>query len=354
MKRSARIEINLEALAHNLSVVRSYSQSAKIIAVIKANAYGHGMLSVARHLHDNVEALAVACIEEATLLREKGFGCRIVVLQGFHNQQQLQQCLVLNLEPVCHQRWQADLLAQHVSDTDITVWLKIDTGMNRLGIAVDESAELQQKLQTLSIVNELKLMTHFANADDKTAASNQLQLTAFNRLLESSDLEASMSNSAAILSIPGSIKDWVRPGLMLYGVSPFSDQTSADLNLRPVMVLKSHIIAIKTVGVGESIGYGSCWTSQRKSQVAVVAIGYGDGYPRHAGNGTPVMINGHVCPLVGRVSMDMITVDITDFDNPVAIGDEVELWGEGIDVAEVAANSGTIAYELLCNTGKEQ
>jgi len=354
MKRSARIDINLEALAHNLSVVRSYSQSAKIIAVIKANAYGHGMLSVARHLQGKVEGLAVACIEEAKLLREKGIDCRLVVLQGFHNEQQLQQCLVLNLEPVCHQHWQADLLAQHTSATRITVWLKIDTGMNRLGIAVNESAGLQKKLQSLSIVNELILMTHFANADDKTATSNQLQLNAFNGLLGGSDLEASMSNSAAILSIPESIKDWVRPGLMLYGVSPFLDQPAADLGLRPVMILKSHIIAIKTVAAGESIGYGSRWTSQRESQIAVVAIGYGDGYPRHAGNGTPVMINDQVCPLVGRVSMDMITVDVTDLENPIAIGDDVQLWGDGIDVAEVATHSSTIAYELLCNTGKEQ
>jgi len=354
MKRSARIEINLEALTHNLSVVRSYSQSAKIIAVIKANAYGHGMLSVARHLQEKVDALAVACVEEAHLLREEGIACRIVVLQGFHNQQQLEQCLLLNLEPVCHQRWQVDLLAQHASDTHLTVWLKIDTGMHRLGISVNDSAELQQQLQSLSIVNEVKLMTHFSNADDKTAVSNQLQLKVFNGLLETSDLEASMSNSAAILSMPDSIKDWVRPGLMLYGVSPFSDQAASDLDLRPVMLLKSHVIATKTVAAGEAIGYGSCWTSQRESQIAVVAIGYGDGYPRHAANGTPVMINGHVYSLVGRVSMDMITVDITDLDNPVAIGDDVELWGEGVDVAEVATHSGTIAYELLCNTGKEQ
>jgi len=354
MKRSARIEINLEALSHNLSVVRSFSQSAKIIAVVKANAYGHGMLTIARHLQDKVDALAVACVDEAKMLRESNIDCCIVVLQGFHDQQQLEQCLALNLEPVCHQHWQVDLLAQQSSDTQINVWLKIDTGMNRLGIAVEDSAELQQRLQALSIVNELKLMTHFANADDKTANSNQRQLDAFNSVLEGSALEASMSNSAAILSIPGSIKDWVRPGLMLYGVSPFPAQSAADFGLRPVMTLKSHIIAIKTVAAGDSIGYGSCWSSQRESQIAVVAIGYGDGYPRHASNDTPVKINGHICPLAGRVSMDMITVDVTDLANPADVGDEVELWGEGLDVGEVACNSSTIAYELLCNTGKDQ
>ena len=354
MKRSARIEINLEALSHNLSVVRSYSQSAKVIAVIKANAYGHGMLAVARHLQDKVEALAVACVDEAKLLRDNQINCQIVVLQGFHNQQQLEQCLALNLQPVCHQHWQVDLLTQHSDDQKINVWLKVDTGMNRLGIAVDECVELQPSLQALSAVNDLKLMTHFANADDQYADSNQHQLDAFNSVLESNVAEASMANSAALLSIPASIKDWVRPGLMLYGVSPFSAQSSTDFDLRPVMTLKSHIIAIKTIPSGEAVGYGSCWSSQRHSQIAVVAIGYGDGYPRHAANDTPVMINGQVCPLVGRVSMDMLTVDVTDLANSVSIGDEVELWGEGIDVGEVARCSGTIAYELLCNTGKEQ
>lgn len=354
MQRSARINIDLDALTHNLSVVRQHSNNAKIIAVIKANAYGHGMLAIAKHLENKVDALAVACVSEALHLRNSGIDSAIVVLQGFHDQQQLDQCFDLNLEPVCHQAWQVDLLTQQSANKQLNCWLKVDSGMHRLGIHASDVVALSQKLSGSSAVNYVRLMTHFACADDSDSPLNQTQLDAFNKCRENLEFEISMANSAAILSIPESIGDWVRPGLMLYGASPFSEKAASTFSLKPVMTLTSHIIAINSLSAGESIGYGRSWTCTRDSEIAVVAIGYGDGYPRHAESGTPVIINGQRCHLVGRVSMDMITVDITDLDSRAEIGDEVVLWGEQLDISEIASYSSTIAYELLCNVGKDQ
>lgn len=352
MKRSSRLEINLNALAHNLSVVRQYSNDAKIIAVIKANAYGHGMLAVANHFADKVDALAVACVSEAQALRDNGIDSAIVVLQGFHNQSQLDLCFKLDLEPVCHQRWQIDLLTQYQSKKQLRCWLKLDSGMHRLGVSMRDAQSCAQQLLDSVVVKEFRLMTHFASADEENAVLNQQQLDEFNAYHADLNLEASMANSAAILSLSDSIKDWVRPGLMLYGVSPFPDKAASAFGLKPVMTLKSYVVAINQLAADQSVGYGSCWTSARDSQIAVVAIGYGDGYPRHASNGTPVLINGERYPLVGRVSMDTITVDITDSEGAIKIGDEVVLWGEQLNVGDVAQFSTTIAYELLCNIGR--
>ena len=353
MKRGACVEIDLNAITHNLSVVRQFSTKANILAVIKANAYGHGMLAVARHLNDKVDGIAVACVEEAVTLRESAIQSDIVILQGFHNQAQLDQCLKLDLQPVCHQKWQIDLLIEARSEAQLKVWLKVDTGMHRLGIPPEETESEYKRLNTSGNVRSVCLMSHFANADEKNNISNTRQIHEFEQCSSVLAAEASLANSAAILSLPHSIKDWVRPGIMLYGVSPFVDKDSSDFELKPVMKLSSHVIAITQLVAGQSIGYGSTWTCNRDSQIAVVGIGYGDGYPRHAKNGTPVIINGQRCPLAGRVSMDMITVDITDLAGSVTIGDEVTLWGQGLPVEEIAKQSSTIAYELLCNIGKD-
>ena len=353
MKRGACVEIDLDALTHNLSVVRQFSSKAKIIAVIKANAYGHGMLSVARHLADKVDAMAVACVDEAKVLRDNAIQTDIVILQGFHNQYQLDECIKLGLQPVCHQKWQIDLLLENQSAIQLKVWLKVDTGMHRLGISSDEAKLEFERLNESVKVKEVCLMSHFANADEKNNISNTRQLHEFEQCSSTLKTETSLANSAALLTLPASIKDWVRPGIMLYGASPFRDKSSADFNLKPVMSLSSNVIAITQLVAGQSIGYGSTWTCQRDTQIAVVAIGYGDGYPRHAKNGIPVIINGHRCPLAGRVSMDMITVDITDLTEQVKIGDTVTLWGQELPVEEIANSSSTIAYELLCNTGKD-
>lgn len=352
MIRSTRLEINLDALTHNLSIVRQYSSNAKVISVIKADAYGHGMLQVAKHLSSNVDALAVACVDEAKFLRSENIDADIVVLQGFHNQQQLEDCIKLGLQPVCHQKWQIDSLLESTLDFQLTVWLKVDTGMHRLGIDTKEAKFEFERLQASSKISDVNLMSHFANADEVNNISNTRQLHDFDHCASGIKAEMSLANSAAILSMPDAIKDWVRPGIMLYGSSPFADKAAADFELQPVMKLSSKVIAINPLSAGQSIGYGSTWQCQKDSQIAVVAIGYGDGYPRHAKNGTPVLINGTRCPLVGRVSMDMITVDITDVAAPVQIGDEVTLWGEELSVDEVAKYSSTIGYELLCNIGK--
>ncbi|MDH5517193.1 MAG: alanine racemase [Gammaproteobacteria bacterium] len=354
MQRSARLKIDFDALTHNLSIVRQYSADANIIAVIKANAYGHGMLAVARHLQSRVDALAVACIEEALVLRADGINAAIMVLQGFQNQYQLQQCLDFDLQPVCHQQWQIQLLSQADSAQRINCWLKIDTGMHRLGIAPEQALLAAQQLNDAPVVAQLRLMSHFANADDSASAFNQIQLDRFNQCQQALGLEASLANSAAILSMPNAIQHWVRPGIMLYGASPFGHRAAADFGLKPVMTLTSQVIAINSLSAGQALGYGSLWRSSRDSQIAVVGIGYGDGYPRHANNGTPVWLNGQRLALVGQVSMDMICVDISDCDSTVNIGDEVTLWGGPLDINEVAEAASTISYELLCHCGKDQ
>jgi len=354
MQRSASVEINLDALTHNLSVVREHAGDANIMAVIKANAYGHGMLKVALYLEDKVDALAVACAEEAIVLREAGIKTRIVVLQGFHHADQLRQCDLFRLEPVCHQYWQIDLLLQTTLNQPLKIWLKADTGMHRLGMSVEEIKQAFQKLNNSRQIEKIHLMSHFANADEPENALNQEQLKRFDDLQSSLSTEASLANSAAIMSMPAAIKDWVRPGVMLYGASPLANKSAPELGLKPVMSLASQVIAITDVKAGEAVGYGSSWVSETDSKMAVVAIGYGDGYPRHATSGTPVNINGRLCPLVGRVSMDMICVDISEMDDTVNIGDSAILWAQKPAVDEVAHSAGTIGYELLCHVGKDQ
>jgi len=352
MRRSASVEIDFNALKHNLSVVRQYSSNAKIVAVIKADAYGHGMLAVADYLMNSVDAFAVACLQEAEYLRNKGVQTRLVILQGFHSEDQFKKCFELNLEPVCHQHWQVDMLSQAIKQKPLNVWLKVDTGMHRLGISSAEAASEFQRLSDSDSVNSVYLMSHFANADQPEHTSNNQQLLEFNKLEEKLGCEASLSNSAAVLSMPDAIKNWVRPGIMLYGASPIANKSAAELGLKPVMKLHSKVIAINSLKAGQPVGYGSEWASERDCLIAVIAVGYGDGYPRHAQSGTPVLINKEICPLVGRVSMDMITVDITDMRNPAAIGDDVELWGDMLSVDEVANSASTIGYELLCNAGR--
>ncbi len=358
MQRTASVEINLDALTHNLSVVRSYAGNAKIMAVIKANAYGHGMLKIAQHLQDKVDALAVACVEEAVMLREAGINSRIVVLQGFHHTDHLQQCDQYKLEPVFHQIWQLELLQQSTIAQPLKIWLKVDTGMHRLGMSADETSQAYQQLWNNSQVEKIHLMSHFANADEPENVLNQQQLKRFNTLQSSlsieSSLEFSLANSAAIISMPDAIKDWVRPGIMLYGASPLANISAAELGLKPVMRLSSKVIALTDVKAGEAIGYGSSWVCETDSKIAVIAIGYGDGYPRHASAGTGVCIHDQLCPLVGRVSMDMICVDISKLYLAVKIGDDAVLWAETPGVDEVAKSAGTIGYELLCHAGKDQ
>ena len=361
MSRAAEAVIDLTALSANLEQVRRHAPGSHIAAVIKANGYGHGMMRVARALQQ-VDAFAVASIDEALDLRLAGIDRPIVLLEGFFSVDELALIQRHQLTIVIHHEEQLRILEstavgpQLDADIPLSVWLKLDTGMHRLGFPPSRVVGLVERLRQCSLVDRsLVLMTHLANADDRRDPLTERQIAAFNEavatLEDPAGMDFSLANSGGVLGwsqLTGVAKEpgWVRPGIMLYGVSPFVDTTGADHGLRPVMTLKSQLIAIQDLKAGDAVGYGGHWRCPEDMRVGVVAIGYGDGYPWAAGNGTPVLLNGRRVPLVGRVSMDMITVDLRGHE--AAIGDEVILWGDGLPVEEIAACVGTIAYELLC------
>ena len=347
MSRVANATINLTALKHNFSIAKAAAPQSKVMAVIKANAYGHGILSIANALH-RADALAVAHIEEATYLRLNRVAKRIIVLQGFSDAAELGMFIEDQLEPVVHNIEQIKILEQTPLKYPMNVWLKIDTGMHRLGVAVEEFEQCWQRLQAIpELNNNVYLMTHFANADDVVDKTTDAQIELFSKLTNHLQAPKSLANSAGILHWSHSHSDWIRPGIMLYGGSPYCDKSATELDLKPVMTLRSSIIAIKPIKKNERVGYGSTWTATKATNIAIVGIGYGDGYPRHVDPGTPVLINGKEYPIVGRVSMDMLSVDLGE-QSEISIGDEVILWGEGLPADRIAQNAGTIAYELFC------
>jgi alanine racemase len=342
-----RATVDTHALRHNLRRIRELSGGAKVLAVIKANAYGHGLVPVAQALGD-ADALAVARMEEAVALRGAGIKQRLVLLEGVFNRQQLEMAAKHACDLVVHSGEQLQLLESFSGARSFTVWLKLDTGMNRLGFRSEEFDEVFARLRKLPSVREkMVLMTHLACADDESSQGNQAQLDLFERTTLGIEAERSIANSAGLLAWPQSRAQWVRPGLALFGVSPLPGKTGEQLGLKPVMRLGTELIAIRQVKQGETVGYGAAWTAGRDSRIGVAAIGYGDGYPRHLGNGTPVLLDGRRVPLVGRVSMDMITVDLTDFPR-ARVGDSLTLWGRGLPVEELARLAGTIPYEMLC------
>jgi len=346
-ERSARVQIDGEALRHNLGRVKAYAPSSKVMAVIKANAYGHDVLTAADYLAA-ADAFAVAMPAEAVAIRRAGCTKPLVVLQGFANQEELKLCSKYDLQPVIHQQWQAELLYSS-SRFGLDVWLKIDTGMHRLGVPLEAVDEAYQTLKSSAVVHSIRFMSHFANADDPSHQLNNKQLEAFIHVISEYDAGRSIANSAAIVSNANSHLEWVRPGIMLYGSSPLLERSAEELDLRPVMQFESRLAAIQQVRKGETIGYGSTWQCPEDMPVGVVAAGYGDGYPRHAPPGTPVWINGQLCPSVGRVSMDSICVDLRDVD--AIHGDRAVLWGRELSVDTVASHAGTISYEILCHAG---
>ena len=346
-ERAATIQIDGEALRHNLARVRAYAPRSRVMAVIKANAYGHGVLTAASYL-DGADAFAVAMPEEAIALRRAGVSKPLVVLQGFADKDELGLCAEHDLQPVVHQQWQADLLYA-ASRCSLDVWLKVDTGMHRLGVAPDAVAQVHGTLDASVAVRSVRFMSHFANADNPDNSSNNQQIELFSNATSAYAGERSLANSGAIASLPDSHMDWVRPGIMLYGSSPLLARTAEQLDLKPVMQLESRLAAIQRLRKGDSIGYGSTWQCPEDMPVGVVAAGYGDGYPRHAPSGTPVWINGQLCPTVGRVSMDSVCVDLRGVE--AAHGDRAVLWGRELSVDTVAGHAGTISYELLCHTG---
>ena len=345
--REARLTLNRDALLHNVARVRACAPDSRILAMVKADAYGHGALTVAAQLAPQVDALGVAWIDEALALRDAGVTSPIVLMEGVFNAYELATARALNMQVVVHQQRQLDLLAASNSQHPLTVWLKVDSGMHRLGFSPEDVPTAYDQLESLPGIRSIVLCSHFASADLPESAQTDQQalvMQALTRQLPA--LPLSLANSASILGRPDTHHQWVRPGIMLYGSSPFADRTAADLDLKPVMTLTSRLISTRRIRQGEAVGYGATWIAPVETRIGVVAIGYGDGYPRHAPSGTPVMINGKRFPIVGRVSMDMITVDLGD--QTVDEGDEVILWGDGLSADEVAVYAGTISYELFC------
>lgn len=346
MSRPLRAEIRLFSLQHNLQRVRTVAPQSKVMAVIKANAYGHGMARVAHALYE-ADAFAVASIEEAMNLRESAVHADIVLLEGMFSADELLLVQAYDVQLVVHCAEQVEWLESAQVKKPIVIWLKVDTGMHRIGIKPSDFNELHQRLSDCEAVAEVRFMTHFACADETKNPATAQQINAFADCLGEIEGQRSLANSAGILAHSDSHADWVRPGIMLYGSSSVQGETAESLGLEPVMTLKSRLIAVNDLCKGESVGYGAEWTCPEAMPVGVVACGYGDGYPRHAKEGTPVLVNGQRVPLIGRVSMDMITVDLRGIE--AQQGDEVVLWGDDLPADEVAQSVGTIAYELFCH-----
>ena len=344
MARPIRAIIHLSALRHNLGVARQTAPHARALAVIKANAYGHGLLRAAGAMRE-AEGFAVLDLDDAVRLRQAGHDCRILLLEGFFDPLELPEVSQQRLTAVLHSLEQVAMLEQTRLPSRIDLFLKANTGMNRLGLAPDSVRGVYERLQACGNAGELTLMTHFANADDPRGIEWQLEI--FRRAAAGLDLPVSTSNSAALLRYPDSTHGWSRPGIMLYGASPFPEQSAAELGLIPAMTLQSSIIALQTLKPGDSVGYGGAFAADQHMRIGVVACGYADGYPRHAPSGTPILVNGRRTRTVGRVSMDMLCVDLSHLPD-AGVGSVVVLWGEGMPVEEVAAAAGTVSYELLC------
>ncbi len=342
--------IDLAALQHNLQQARCAAPQQRLMAVIKANAYGHGCLPVAQALErGGADALAVACIEEALPLRAAHIRLPIVLLEGFFHADELPLIAQQHLQIVLHSPQQLEILQHSRLPRPISLWLKFDSGMHRLGFSAGELQTAWQRLKAMpEKVAQIGLLTHLACADERDNAATAQQCQRFYQTIQGWRAQCSLANSAGILGWQVSHADWGRPGIMLYGASPFAHSIGTAEGLKPVMQLRSALISIKHYQAGDALGYGATWQCPQNMPVGIVAIGYGDGYPRHAPSGTPLWLNGQRVPLVGRVSMDMLAVDLRQ--QPQArVGDRVELWGEHIAVDEVARQANTIAYELLCH-----
>lgn len=345
-----RALVDTGALRSNLAVVRRLAPRSHVMAVVKANAYGHGLVPTALALVD-ADSFAVARLEEGIALRHAGVRAPIVLLEGVFSPEQLDEAARQDFEIVVHAAEQITLFNAWGGSHRFTIWIKVDTGMNRLGFRPEEFSGALAVLAGHRHVGTLRVLTHLANADGQGDPATGQQLQLFERLTGGLGLERSIANSAGIVAWPDSHVEWVRPGLMLFGVSPIAGRTAIDYRLKPAMTLLSTVIAVKPVLPGERVGYGGRWTARRATTIAIAAVGYGDGYPRHIANGTPVLIEGARATVAGRVSMDMIAIDVTDLP-PVRIGAEVLLWGKGLPVEEVAPYADTISYELLCGVSQ--
>lgn len=349
MKRSARAIIDASALRHNFARCREAAPNSLAMAVIKANAYGHNMLKTAETL-SHANGFAVSCIPEALELRQARFIHPILVLQGFSSLAAMKAAAEHRLRVVIHDRSQLELLDSAPASVKLDVALKLDTGMHRLGMPIEQAPHVFERLRKHPNVKPTPwLMTHMACADDLDNPYTEQQLARFNHYTAGLQAPRSIGNSACILGWQQTHVNWVRPGIMLYGASPFINGNAKRDGLQAVMSLVAPLIAIHTIPKGEGIGYGATWVCPEDTRTGVVAIGYADGYPRHAPTGTPVWVNGKESRILGRVSMDMLVIDLTAIE--AHVGDSVELWGKNISVDRIAQAAGTISYELLCNAG---
>ncbi|MES2821351.1 MAG: alanine racemase [Pseudomonadota bacterium] len=337
--------IDLAAIRHNYAVAKRCAPGRLAFAVVKANAYGHGVREVVAGL-DQADGFAVACLEEALVVREAHARARLLLLEGCFEPAEYPLAAQLGLDVVVHNAEQAEALLGARLAAPLRIWLKLDSGMHRLGFDSVELRHWQGRLAGAEQVAELNLLSHFACADERGHPLIEEQVGDFLALLDLPFGQRSLANSAAILTLPAAHMDWLRPGILLYGATPFADLDARELGLKPAMSLDARLIGVHGLAAGESVGYGASWVAARASRIGTVSCGYADGYPRHAPPGTPLLIRGQRVPLVGRVSMDMLTVDLTDL--PAAqLGDDVQLWGAQLPVDDVARAAGTIGYELL-------
>jgi len=351
MKRAAYALINLSHLENNLTSIRKIASRSKVMAVVKADAYGHGMLRVCKHLTD-VDAFSISHVSEALELRESGITKPILALQGFSIVEELQLAIKHKIQVVIHQDEQLKILRSISHIHAINVYIKLDTGMHRLGF---DPSQFKQIVAEINLIlppkSKVRVMTHLACPNELSNPATQQQLDLFDQALSGQHYSQSIADSASILAWPQSHRDWVRPGGMLYGVNPLSgDATNkVQVDLRPAMSLRAPIISIKGCQQGARIGYGGEFCCPHDMVIGIVAAGYADGYPRHLSRAQKLSINGRQVPIVGRISMDMITVDLTGVN--AQVGDEVELWGKDISVTQVSRYAETISYELLCAAG---
>ncbi|RJX76469.1 alanine racemase [Pseudomonas sp. LS-2] len=345
--RPARALIDLSALRHNYQLARE-AAGAKALAVIKADAYGHGAVRVAQALETEADGFAVACIEEALELRQAGIKAPVLLLEGFFEADELPLIVEHDFWCVVHSLWQLDAIEQASVSKPLNIWLKMDSGMHRVGIHPTDFQSAYQRLQASAKVANVVLMSHFARADELDSSRTEEQLAIFQSAREGLGTQISLRNSPGVMGWPNVPSDWVRPGIMLYGATPFDQPQSVADRLQAVMTLESKVICVRELPAGEPVGYGGAFVTDRNMRIGVVAMGYADGYPRQAPTGTPVMVDGRPSRLLGRVSMDMLCVDLTDVPG-AGLGSRVELWGKNVLASDVAASAGTIPYQIFCN-----
>lgn len=347
MSRPTACTLSAENLLHNLAVVRATAPRAKVMAMVKANAYGHGICGVGRRLEGHVDAMGVASIDEAIMLRNTGIQSPIVLIEGVFTPEELLLASKHEFQAVFHTLAQLQWLEATPLPSPIAAWLKLDTGMGRLGFSPEVAGDALRVLSNSPWVRQpVGIMSHFARADEPEQEQNRRQIAAFEKFIQGHRGPKSLCNSAAIFAFPDQHYDWVRTGLSLYGGAALAGRSARDLDLKPVMTLHTQLIAVKNMKRGDSIGYGARFICPEDMPVGIMAAGYGDGYPRTARDGTPVLVAGIRCSIAGRVSMDMAALDLRPCPN-VGVGTEVTLWGEDLPVEEVALTTDNINYDLL-------